>query len=118
MAARDTQRTILALRWKQRKENGTGNAVGRPRKHKQEADTSHDDACFVCGHGGEVMLCDHCDHVYHLRCLSPPLSVVPDGEWICPQCANVNDDDPMDVDDQEEPNPLAHFEKEIRLHQQ
>ena len=30
----------------------------------------HDDACFVCNQGGEVLLCDRCDRVYHLRCLS------------------------------------------------
>ena len=30
----------------------------------------HDDACFNCGQGGEVLLCDRCDRVFHLRCLS------------------------------------------------
>ncbi|KAG6841009.1 hypothetical protein C0991_002639 [Blastosporella zonata] len=28
-----------------------------------------------------------CDSPYHLGCLSPPLSAVPDGEWFCVQCA-------------------------------
>ncbi len=27
-----------------------------------------------------------CDGPYHLGCLQPPLSAVPDGEWFCPQC--------------------------------
>ena len=27
-----------------------------------------------------------CDNPYHLGCLQPPLSAVPDGEWFCPQC--------------------------------
>lgn len=27
-----------------------------------------------------------CDAPYHLGCLDPPLSAVPDGEWFCPGC--------------------------------
>lgn len=27
-----------------------------------------------------------CEYPYHLECLSPPLSAVPDGEWFCPKC--------------------------------
>jgi uncharacterized Zn finger protein (UPF0148 family) len=34
------------------------------------------DACVV----------PQCDNPYHLKCLKPPLSAVPDGEWFCPQC--------------------------------
>jgi hypothetical protein len=28
-----------------------------------------------------------CDSPYHLGCLRPPLSAIPDGEWFCPACA-------------------------------
>lgn len=28
-----------------------------------------------------------CDYPYHLSCLNPPLSAVPDGEWFCPRCS-------------------------------
>lgn len=27
-----------------------------------------------------------CDDPYHLRCLNPPLSTVPEGEWFCRRC--------------------------------
>lgn len=27
-----------------------------------------------------------CDSPYHLGCLNPPLSAVPDGEWFCVNC--------------------------------
>ena len=27
-----------------------------------------------------------CDFPYHLECLDPPLSEVPEGEWFCPKC--------------------------------
>jgi uncharacterized Zn finger protein (UPF0148 family) len=29
-----------------------------------------------------------CDNPYHLKCLKPPLTAVPDGEWFCPGCEN------------------------------
>ena len=28
-----------------------------------------------------------CDYPYHLSCLNPPLSSIPDGEWFCPPCS-------------------------------
>lgn len=33
-----------------------------------------------------MLLCDACDKGWHLRCLR--LSVVPDGEWLCPACGS------------------------------
>lgn len=35
---------------------------------------------------GDPLECDKCDAPWHLECLNPPLSAVPDGEWFCPQC--------------------------------
>ena len=35
----------------------------------------------------EMVLCDHCDAMYGLECLKPPLSKLPDGVWHCPDCA-------------------------------
>ena len=43
----------------------------------------------VCGSSereDELLLCDRCDHGYHLDCLSPPLAEVPVEDWFCPQC--------------------------------
>jgi len=31
--------------------------------------------------------CEKCDTPYHLSCLNPPLSDVPEGEWFCETCA-------------------------------
>jgi hypothetical protein len=28
-----------------------------------------------------------CENPYHLHCLTPPLSAVPEEEWFCPKCA-------------------------------
>ncbi|OWF50666.1 PHD finger protein 21A-like isoform X1 [Mizuhopecten yessoensis] len=46
----------------------------------------HEDLCAVCGHSGQLLLCDTCSKVYHLQCLDPPLPCVPDGRWSCPKC--------------------------------
>ena len=55
------------------------------------------EGCIVCGldvMAGVVLLCDSCDAEYHTKCLDPPLSAEPEGEWFCPTCVrnkeNVN----------------------------
>jgi hypothetical protein len=59
-------------------------------RHPLEVDTPA--ACVACGKEDEgeeeeqALQCDKCDHPYHLKCLEPPLTDVPDGEWFCPRC--------------------------------
>lgn len=45
--------------------------------------------CELCSggyHEDKIILCDKCDKGFHLFCLSPPLTEVPEGDWICPLC--------------------------------
>ncbi len=45
--------------------------------------------CEGCGKAtdeGRLLLCDDCDISYHLYCLDPPLSDVPEGNWKCKWC--------------------------------
>lgn len=53
-------------------------------------DDKDDCVCLVCGDAekeARVMLeCDRCLAGCHLGCLSPPLTDVPEGEWVCPGC--------------------------------
>ena len=46
--------------------------------------SGHEDDCFVCGDGGELIMCDrnNCSKCYHLKCLT--LSGMPRGKWDCP----------------------------------
>jgi hypothetical protein len=46
----------------------------------------HNDLCQQCGIGGDVLCCDFCNVVYHMGCLTPKLSVLPEGKWGCPVC--------------------------------
>ena len=44
----------------------------------------HDDDCFICGDGGELILCSRnkCTKTYHVSCLD--LEQTPRGKWQCP----------------------------------
>ncbi|XP_014664252.1 PREDICTED: PHD finger protein 21A-like isoform X2 [Priapulus caudatus] len=50
----------------------------------------HETSCATCGRGGQLLPCDSCTKVYHLRCLDPPLSSAPRGMWACPKCKLMN----------------------------
>ena len=41
------------------------------------------ETCSVCGDIGFLLVCDCCDANFHLTCLSPELTHVPDGKWYC-----------------------------------
>ena len=44
----------------------------------------HEDDCYICGDGGELLLCDKggCSKCYHRDCLGGPVTTR--GKWICP----------------------------------
>lgn len=45
--------------------------------------------CVVCGgtnDGDNMLLCDLCDHGFHIYCLDPPLDTIPAGDWYCVEC--------------------------------
>ncbi|KAL2099606.1 hypothetical protein ACEWY4_004000 [Coilia grayii] len=49
-------------------------------------------SCCVCGGKQDAhmqLLCDECNMAFHIYCLSPPLSTIPEDEdWYCPTCKN------------------------------
>ena len=57
--------------------------------------------CHKCKRGDKpekMLLCDTCDRGWHLFCLNPPLSKIPDGEWSCPKCVSKTAKKQMDSD--------------------
>ena len=56
------------------------------------ADDPADVACQACNRRSgapTMLLCDRCGRGYHMRCLVPALTGVPDGDWVCPGCADA-----------------------------
>lgn len=53
---------------------------------EEEVESDHDDVCTICLTGGDLLCCDKCPRVYHLECLVPKLSAVPNDTWFCPIC--------------------------------
>lgn len=48
------------------------------------------DFCMGCskdtGETQPLLECEKCENPWHLDCLNPPLSEIPEGEWHCPTC--------------------------------
>ena len=46
--------------------------------------SEHEDECFDCGDGGELIMCSKtgCSKCYHLSCLT--IDKIPHGDWLCP----------------------------------
>lgn len=45
--------------------------------------------CLICGKNNlptQTLLCDNCNHPFHMKCLLPPLEAVPSGIWYCDKC--------------------------------
>ena len=67
--------------WKADKEDG------RYAKLKEELHNIDDsDWCEICDDGGSLIVCEKCHKAFHLTCLNPPLSEVPEGDWFCGDC--------------------------------
>lgn len=47
---------------------------------------SNEEHCRACHRLGEMLVCDTCPGVYHLGCLEPAMTEVPDEEWRCYLC--------------------------------
>ena len=52
---------------------------------------------IVCEHCGEaeaddsMLLCDRCLKGYHRECMQPPMTAIPEGDWICEECKPSGD---------------------------
>ena len=66
-------------------------ALVKKKRVKQRANTKlfegeHDDNCYMCEDGGDLVCCDYCEKVYHLGCHLPRLGAVPESHWKCQEC--------------------------------
>ncbi|SCZ97679.1 BZ3500_MvSof-1268-A1-R1_Chr4-3g07364 [Microbotryum saponariae] len=79
-------------------ENGSDVKMGGPSssespKKKASENETPGEACEICSKHKEpdrIVLCDGCDHGFHLDCLSPPLAEVPKSQFFCEACLLQN----------------------------
>lgn len=81
------QETELSKLWKTRTHSSTESGTSTAKKGgRSNSFDDHDEICEVCEKGGDLLCCDTCTLVFHLKCIRPKLSVVPKGHWSCPHC--------------------------------
>ncbi|CAH1131039.1 unnamed protein product [Ceutorhynchus assimilis] len=75
--------------------------------------------CIICGSGqneDRLLLCDGCDLGYHLYCLTPPLSEVPNDPWFCEICRSADEPSLVDLlEDGEDEVPRLYRIATVRL---
>lgn len=61
----------------------------------EEIEFTHCEICNRSDREDIMLLCDGCDSGYHMDCLMPPLTEIPEGSWYCDNCfaSETSDDD-------------------------
>ncbi|CAH8559549.1 unnamed protein product [Dicrocoelium dendriticum] len=78
-----TSGSVLEAKVNEPKSSGKTNkqaTVASPEKDE------HQEFCTECRDGGDLICCENCPASYHMGCLVPPLSSIPEGVWLCPRC--------------------------------
>ncbi|CCH63031.1 hypothetical protein TBLA_0J00310 [Henningerozyma blattae CBS 6284] len=55
----------------------------------EDSSDENTNPCLVClknNKPSRLLLCDFCNKPYHTFCLSPPIEIIPKGEWFCNNC--------------------------------
>ncbi|XP_067447634.1 E3 ubiquitin-protein ligase TRIM33 isoform X2 [Thunnus thynnus] len=52
-------------------------------------DDPNEDWCAVCINGGDLLCCDHCPKVFHMKCHVPTIKIFPKGDFLCTFCRSL-----------------------------
>ncbi|XP_029011428.1 E3 ubiquitin-protein ligase TRIM33 isoform X2 [Betta splendens] len=52
-------------------------------------DDPNDDWCAVCINGGDLLCCDRCPKVFHMKCHVPTIKIIPGGDFLCTYCRSL-----------------------------
>jgi len=75
-----------------------GGANKRRRSNRNSSsgtDGQNDCYCWICHKEGEVICCDACPRVFHLKCIQ--LELAPTEDWVCPECVLIEAVENMDT---------------------
>eukprot|EP01127_Copromyxa_protea_P021652 TRINITY_DN751_c0_g1_i2.p1 TRINITY_DN751_c0_g1~~TRINITY_DN751_c0_g1_i2.p1 ORF type:complete len:193 (-),score=55.34 TRINITY_DN751_c0_g1_i2:68-646(-) len=66
-------------------------------KEEEEAKSGEEEVgeCGVCKKTttddcGVVLICDGCDGEFHMACIKPEITEVPEGDWFCEECGKTD----------------------------
>ncbi|XP_072222472.1 E3 ubiquitin-protein ligase TRIM33 isoform X2 [Leuresthes tenuis] len=68
-------------------DNAGSEATGGP---EGKEDDPNEDWCAVCINGGDLLCCDHCPKVFHMKCHVPTIKIFPRGDFLCTFCRNLS----------------------------
>uniref|UniRef100_A0A8C6PCL9 Tripartite motif containing 33 n=1 Tax=Nothobranchius furzeri TaxID=105023 RepID=A0A8C6PCL9_NOTFU len=52
-------------------------------------DDPNEDWCAVCINGGNLLCCDRCPKVFHMKCHVPTIKIFPKGDFLCTFCRSI-----------------------------
>ncbi|XP_042348560.1 E3 ubiquitin-protein ligase TRIM33 [Plectropomus leopardus] len=53
-------------------------------------DDPNEDWCAVCINGGDLLCCDRCPKVFHMKCHVPTIRIFPTGDFLCTFCRSLS----------------------------
>lgn len=59
-----------------------------PKEQPLKKGDDHNEECEVCEKGGDLLCCDSCTLVFHLKCIRPKIMTIPKGKWSCAHCVS------------------------------
>ncbi|XP_068187556.1 E3 ubiquitin-protein ligase TRIM33 isoform X2 [Antennarius striatus] len=69
--------------------NGNG-ASGATVNSGGKEDDPNEDWCAVCINGGDLLCCDRCPKVFHMKCHVPTIKIFPKGDFLCTFCRSTD----------------------------
>uniref|UniRef100_A0A8C5H6Z2 RING-type E3 ubiquitin transferase n=1 Tax=Gouania willdenowi TaxID=441366 RepID=A0A8C5H6Z2_GOUWI len=57
---------------------------------KGKEDDPNEDWCAVCINGGDLLCCDRCPKVFHMKCHVPTIKIFPKGDFLCTFCRSLS----------------------------
>uniref|UniRef100_A0A8C8DXU6 RING-type E3 ubiquitin transferase n=1 Tax=Oryzias sinensis TaxID=183150 RepID=A0A8C8DXU6_9TELE len=58
--------------------------------HGGREDDPNEDWCAVCINGGDLLCCDNCPKVFHMKCHVPTIKIFPKGDFLCTFCRSLS----------------------------